>query len=163
GGWPPAIPAPAATTSPTASTSVVFRFMPGFPDGGTVRPGPRCSIGRRRDQLQFPGGAGRRGCGGGAGNRGGRGMIGGVVRAGKDPIRMMEACLAGYSREVKGFRAVLEKEETNAGQPYPRERIRLSVKGETPNPADPTTGEKPKVHVRMVWEQGARSAIVPFP
>jgi hypothetical protein len=77
----------------------------------------------------------------------------------KDPIRMLEACLSRYSREVKGFRAMLEKEETNAGHPYPRERIRLAVKGELPNPADPAVGEKPKAHVRMVWDQGARTVI----
>jgi hypothetical protein len=72
----------------------------------------------------------------------------------ENPIQMLQSCLSRYSREVKGYRAVLVKEETTNGKAHPKEVIQLAVKGEV---ADPAFGDKPKIHVRMVWQEGMRS------
>lgn len=61
-----------------------------------------------------------------------------------DPVRMLEAGLTRYRREVKGgFRAVLRKRERIAGVVHPAERIRIAVRNDPPA-------------VSMIWEEGAR-------
>ena len=69
-----------------------------------------------------------------------------------DPVGMFDACLARYSRETKGFRATLEKQERVAGKVHEREVVRVVAWGDVPS----RPGAEPKPHVRMVWEQGAR-------
>lgn len=78
-----------------------------------------------------------------------------------DPVKLLSACLTRYQREVKnGITATLIKKERVKGEPAPPkepadEVIQLSVKGDVPG-AD----GKRKAHVRMIWESGARKAIV---
>ncbi len=78
-----------------------------------------------------------------------------------DPVKLLSACLTRYQREVKnGITATLIKRERVKGEPKPPkepvdETIKLSVKGDVPG-AD----GKRKAHVRMIWEAGARKALV---
>jgi hypothetical protein len=78
-----------------------------------------------------------------------------------DPVKLLAACLTRYQREVKnGLAATLIKKERVNGEPKPPkepadETIRLSVKGDVPG-----TDGKRKAHVRMIWESGARKALV---
>ena len=73
----------------------------------------------------------------------------------RSPVRMLEACLSRYSREVKGFRATLVKKERVGEGEHAREVIRVCVAGEAPEEA---TAEKEKakvkVKVRMIWDEG---------
>jgi hypothetical protein len=58
---------------------------------------------------------------------------------------MLEACLARYRGEVRGYRAVLLKQERIQGTLHPQERIRVAFR------------ESP-FSVLMLWEEGARRA-----
>jgi hypothetical protein len=78
-----------------------------------------------------------------------------------DPVKLLSVCLTRYQREVKnGITATLIKKERVKGEPAPPkepadEVIQLSVKGDVPG-----LEGKRKAHVRMVWESGARKALV---
>lgn len=78
-----------------------------------------------------------------------------------DPVKLLEACLTRYQREVKdGITATLVKKERVHGDPKPpkeppQEVIQLSVNGDVPD----DKGHR-KAHVRMIWESGARKSIV---
>jgi hypothetical protein len=78
-----------------------------------------------------------------------------------DPVKMLDACLTRYHREVKnGITATLVKRERVYGDPRPpkdppEEVIRLAVRGDVPD-AD----GKGRVRVRMVWESGARKSLL---
>jgi hypothetical protein len=78
-----------------------------------------------------------------------------------DPVKLLSACLTRYQREVKnGITATLIKRERVRGEPKPPkepadEVIQLSVKGDVPG-----SESKRKAHVRMIWESGARKALV---
>ena len=61
-----------------------------------------------------------------------------------DAVRMLEAGLTRYKREVPGgFRARLHKQERIAGTLHPPERVRIAVRNDPPA-------------VSMIWEEGAR-------
>lgn len=60
-----------------------------------------------------------------------------------DPVAMLEKGLARCEREVRGFRAVLLKQERMDGVLHEPERVRVAVRN------DPLA-------VSMVWEEGAR-------
>lgn len=61
-----------------------------------------------------------------------------------EPVRMLEAALTRYKREVKGgFKAVLHKRERIGGTLHPPERVRIAVRN------DPAA-------VSLVWETGSR-------
>jgi hypothetical protein len=61
------------------------------------------------------------------------------------PIAFLTECLARYDREVKGYRAVMQKQERIAGRLQPKEIIKVCFK------------EKPH-SVLLVWIEGARRA-----
>jgi hypothetical protein len=63
----------------------------------------------------------------------------------EDPIAFLSECLARYDREVKGYRAIMQKQERIAGRLQPKEIIKVSFK------------EKPH-SVLLVWMEGARRA-----
>jgi hypothetical protein len=62
-----------------------------------------------------------------------------------DPIAFLTECLARYDREVKGYRAVMQKQERIGGRLQPKEIINVCFK------------EKPH-SVLLVWIEGARRA-----
>jgi hypothetical protein len=62
-----------------------------------------------------------------------------------DPIAFLTECLARYDREVKGYRAVMQKQERIGGRLQPKEIINVCFK------------EKPH-SVLLVWTEGARRA-----
>ncbi|HSQ54746.1 MAG TPA: hypothetical protein VLM40_03295 [Gemmata sp.] len=78
--------------------------------------------------------------------------------AASDPVKMYDACLKRFQREVKGgFRATLIKRERVHGEPKPpedppEEVIRLAVRGDVP---DSETG-KSQIEVSMKWQSGPR-------
>jgi hypothetical protein len=78
-----------------------------------------------------------------------------------DPVKMLDACLRRYHREVKnGITATLVKSERVYGDPKPpkepqEEVVRLAVRGDVPD-AD----GKGRVQVRMIWEFGARKSLL---
>ena len=78
-----------------------------------------------------------------------------------DPVKLLEVCLTRYQREVKGgITATLVKRERVYGEPKPpkepqEEVIRLSVRNDVAG--DSAT---PRPQVRMVWESGARKALL---
>lgn len=74
--------------------------------------------------------------------------------AATDPVAMLAACLSRYTKEVKGFTAVLVKRERVAGVLHPTEKVRLAVWGD----ADGTG----PVRVRMIWDEGAKLAGVKY-
>jgi hypothetical protein len=63
----------------------------------------------------------------------------------EDPIGFLTECLARYDREVKGYRAVMQKQERIGGRLQPKEIINVCFK------------EKPH-SVLLVWIEGARRA-----
>ena len=75
-----------------------------------------------------------------------------------DPVKMLEACLTRYQREVKsGITATLIKRERVNGEPKPpkeprEEVVQLSVRGDVRG-----GGGKRRPNVRMVWVGGAKS------
>jgi hypothetical protein len=62
-----------------------------------------------------------------------------------DPIAFLTQCLARYDREVKAYRAVMQKQERIGGRLQPKEIINVCFK------------EKPH-SVLLVWIEGARRA-----
>lgn len=64
-----------------------------------------------------------------------------------DPVRMLEAAVRRYRAEVRGFRAVMHKQERIAGTLYPPEAIRIAVR------------ENPYAAL-MLWTDGARTVRV---
>lgn len=60
-----------------------------------------------------------------------------------DPVAMLNACLSRYTREAKGFRATMEKQEQLKGTLHPPEVLKVSIR------------EEP-VAVSMRWVSGAR-------
>jgi hypothetical protein len=68
-----------------------------------------------------------------------------------DPVAMFEACLSRYAREVKGYRALMEKQERVEGKLNDREIVQVTGWGEVPD-----AGGKTHIKVRMIWEKGAR-------
>jgi hypothetical protein len=62
-----------------------------------------------------------------------------------DPIAFLTECLGRYDREVKGFRAVMQKQERIGGRLQPKEIINACFK------------QKPH-SVLLVWIEGARRA-----
>lgn len=73
-----------------------------------------------------------------------------------DPVGMYEACLSRYAKEVKGFRATLDKHERVRGKLNDREVVRIVVAGEVPE----QPGTEPKLRVRMVWDEGAQKDLI---
>lgn len=77
-----------------------------------------------------------------------------------DPVKMLEACMKRYQREVKsGMTATLHKRERIYGEPKPpaepnEEVMRLAVMGDVPDESGSS-----KVRVRMVWVSGARRSL----
>lgn len=77
-----------------------------------------------------------------------------------DPLKMYEACLKRYQREVKnGFTATLIKKERVKGEPKPpkepqEEVISLSVRGDVPDESGKHT-----IEVAMEWKEGARAPL----
>ena len=78
-----------------------------------------------------------------------------------DPVKLLEACLARYQREVNGgITATLEKRERVHGDPKPPkeppvEIIRLLVRNDVAG-----EGETAHPQVRMAWESGARRSLI---
>lgn len=72
-----------------------------------------------------------------------------------DPVAMFDACLSRYAREVKGYRATLEKQERVEGELHDREIVQVMGTGEVPDAAGKT-----HIKVRMIWEQGAQKDLL---
>ena len=76
-----------------------------------------------------------------------------------DPVKMLDACLTRYKREVtSGMHCTLEKQERPQGKPAPPELppvevIDLSVRGDTADPKLKST------EVLMKWRSGARKPL----
>jgi Protein of unknown function (DUF1571) len=66
-------------------------------------------------------------------------------RAKEDPVAFLTECLARYDREVKGYRAIMQKQERIGGRLQPKEIINVCFK------------DKPH-SVLLVWMEGARKA-----
>lgn len=73
-----------------------------------------------------------------------------------DPVGMYEACLTRYAKEVKGYRAILDKHERVHGTLHDPELIRVMVWGEVPE----QPGAEPKVQIRMIWDEGAQKDLI---
>jgi hypothetical protein len=63
-----------------------------------------------------------------------------------DPVAMFEACVRRYKQEVRGFKAVLHKQERLKDKLCPPEVVRVAVR------EDPFA-------VQMIWDEGVRSDV----
>ncbi len=69
-----------------------------------------------------------------------------LALAESDPVAMYEACVRRYKQEVRGFRAVLHKQERVKDTLHPPEIVRVAVR------------EEPFA-VQMIWDSGIRDDV----